>query len=108
MAKTFLSLPAAKSVRLVPFKKAVVRKQGKDYVLVVSGIKPYLNMHVELVPMIYIMTPDYWAIEVVGKLDGIGLPTTAPYTVGKIITHTIGTKGIAVVGANGTKKIKVP
>ena len=101
--------PGPTSVHLIDFKTArVVRMKPKGHVLVVSGIKPYLNMQVHLSPLIYIVQPDYWGIEVVGILPTIGLPATAPYQVHMRIDGTTGKKGIEVIGKTKRKKINVP
>jgi hypothetical protein len=110
MAKAFASNPASASVRLVNFTRAKVVPGfvSGTFILIVSGTKPYLNMTVELSPLIYIRRPDYWGIEVVGSLHGIGLPTTSPYTVFIPLDGITGTKGVEVIGANKKQKIKVP
>jgi hypothetical protein len=110
MAKDFAKNPASASVRLISFTRARVVPGivPGTFILIVSGTKPYLNMTVELSPLIYIRRPDYWGIEVVGSLHGIGLPATAPYTVFIPLDGITGTKGIEVIGANKRQKIKVP
>jgi hypothetical protein len=110
MAKAFTSNPASASVRLINFARAKVVPGivPGTFILIVSGTKPYLNMTVELSPLIYIRRPEYWGIEVVGSLHGIGLPATAPYTVFIPLDGITGTKGIEVIGANKKQKIKVP
>jgi len=110
MSKVFTTAPAAESVRLITFKQAkvVTGIVPETYILVVSGTKPYLNMTVELSPLIYIRRPEYWGIEVVGSLSGIGLPATAPYSVAIPLDGITGTKGIEVIGANKKLKIAVP
>ena len=110
MSKAFLNAPTPSSVRLINFTKAevVIGFLPNTYILIVSGTKPYLNMKVELSPLVYIRRPEYWGIEVVGSLPGIGLPTTAPYTVALPLDGVLGTKGIEVIGASRKKKINVP
>lgn len=110
MAANFAKMPAPSSVRVIDFEKAEVHPGivPKTYILVVSGTKPYVNMKVELVPLVYVRQPEYWGIEVVGSLPGVGLPTTAPYTVSLPLDGILGTKGIEVIGANKTEKIDVP
>jgi hypothetical protein len=44
---------------------------------------------------------------VIGCSSGIGLPVLTPYTAKLDVTHTVGTIGIVVVGANGSLKIPV-
>ena len=106
----FLKAPSPSSVRLINFTRAEVRPGflPKTWILIVSGTKPYLNMRVQLVPLIYIKRPEFWGIEVVGILPGIGLPATAPYTVSLPLDGILGTKGIEVIGATKRKKIYVP
>jgi hypothetical protein len=110
MAKSFLKAPPSGSVRLINFTRAQVVPGivPCTFFLIVSGTKPYLNMTVELKPLIYVQQPDYWGIEVVGSLHGIGIPVTAPYTVFIPLNHIIGKKGIEVIGANRKQKINVP
>lgn len=106
----FTKSPAPGSVRLIDFESAevVAGFVTNTYFLIVSGTKPYLNMTVRLSPLIYIRRPEYWGIEVVGSLPGIGLPATAPYHVFISLTGLLGTKGIDVIGASKKKRIKVP
>lgn len=82
---------------------------NETFILIVSGIKPYLNMEVALSPLIYVRQPEYWGIEVVGWIPGgIGLPAFGGYTVSKDLTGITGTKGIEVIGANDSLRIDVP
>ena len=72
----FEALPKPSSCRLIDFEKAEVRPGivSGTYILIVNGIKPYLNMQVNLVPLVYVRQPEYWGIEVTGCLPGgIGL-----------------------------------
>jgi hypothetical protein len=110
MSKNFLKAPTSESVRLINFQKATVVAGfvTNSYFLIVRGTKPYLNMTVELSPLVYIRRPTYWGIEVVGSLPGIGLPATAPYTVSIPLDGILGTKGIEVIGARKRQKIDVP
>ena len=106
----FLKTPTPSSVRLINFTRAEVRPGflPNTWILIVSGTKPYLNMTVRLSPLIYVRRPEFWGIEVIGSLPGIGLPMTAPYTVSLPLEHTLGTKGIEVIGASRRKRILVP
>jgi hypothetical protein len=107
----FSSLPHAQSCRVIDFEKArivALKSNPPQYVLVVSGTKPYLNMRVELVPYVYIQQPDYWEIEVVGCLPGIGLPAEAPYTVALPLAGVTGKRGIEVIGSTRRERIEVP
>lgn len=111
MSETFLSAPAAESVRLIPFDEAEVRPGfvPNTWILIVSGTKPCINMEVRLIPRIYIRQPEYWGIEVTGILPGgICLTATAPYTVSLPLDGILGTKGIEVIGSNKQEEIDVP
>jgi hypothetical protein len=110
MAENFAELPQSKSVRLIDFEdvRVVPGIVPNSFILIVSGTKPYLNMKVSLSPLVYIKQPEFWGIEVVGSLPGIGLPATAPYTVSLPLDGILGTKGIEVIGANIRKTFDVP
>jgi hypothetical protein len=109
--EALVRLPAPQSCWVIDFEKAeliVLESFPPQYVLVVSGTKPYVNMKVDLVPLVYIQQPEYWGIEVVGCLPGIGLPATAPFKISLNLAGVTGTKGIEVIGAHKHQKIKVP
>lgn len=104
------ALPKAESCRLIDFTRCEIRPGflPDTYILVVTGMQPYANMRVELAPLVYIRQPDYWEIEVVGCLRGIGLPVLTPYTVSLPLDGVRGIHGVEVVGANGRKRLDVP
>jgi hypothetical protein len=107
----FAALPAAVSIRRLDFERAEVVTLESDppqFVLFVRGTKPFLNMEVELSPLVYIRQPEYWEIEVLGRLRGIGLPALAPYTASLRLAGVTGTKGIEVVGATRRARFDVP
>lgn len=110
--KEYHKLPKAQSYRLIVFDQAEIITLESDppqYVLVVRGTKPYLNMRVELNPLTYIQQPEYWGIEVVGRLrGGIGLPVQTPYTASIPLVGITGTRGIEVIGATRSEKIEIP
>jgi hypothetical protein len=104
-------LPPAESTRLLDFDRVEIRTLRSfppQFVLVVHGTKPFVNMEVELVPLVFIQQPEYWGIEVVGRLRGIGLPVVAPYTASLHLAGVMGTKGIEVIGATRTERIDLP
>ena len=72
-----------------------------------SGTKPFANMSVQLVPLVYVRQPEYWEIEVVGSLPEIVLPATQPYEVSLAITSFLGTRGVEVVGANRRQRFDI-
>lgn len=91
----FTALSPADAYRRINFDRVEIRPGfvTDTYILVVTGLKPYENMAVELMPLVYVRQPDYWGIEVVGSLPGgIGLPTQASYTVGLPLDRFIGDK----------------
>jgi hypothetical protein len=109
--REFEAMPKLSSCRSIDFEAAEVRPGivSGTYILIVRGTKPYLNMEVNLIPLVYIRQPEYWGIEVTGCLPGgIGLPATAPYIASLPLNGTIGTQGIEVIGATRTEKICVP
>jgi hypothetical protein len=102
-------LPQSEACRLIDFEEAEIVTLEifpPQQVLVVSGTKPYRNMEVTLRPRTYIRQPEYWGIEVVGCLPGLGLPALAPYTVSIRLSGFMGTEGIEVVGATRSEKIR--
>jgi len=58
--REFEALPHASSCRLIDFEQAEVRPGivSETYILIVRGTKPYLNMEVSLVPLVYIRQPE--------------------------------------------------
>jgi hypothetical protein len=109
--REFETLPQPSSIRLIDFEEAEVRPGivSGTYILIVKGTKPYLNMKVNLIPLVYIRQPEYWGIEVIGSLPGgIGLPATAPYIASLSLNGTVGTQGIEVIGATRSEQISVP
>jgi hypothetical protein len=109
--ETLERLPAPQSVRRIDFDEAeviVLDTFPPQYILLVRGTKPYANMKVELIPLVYIRQPEYWGIEVVGFLGGIGLPVVAPYSVSLPLAGVTGTRGVEVIGATRRQKLAVP
>ncbi len=106
----FSDYPESESTRIIAYTKADVVPGfiGGTYVLIVRGEKPYLNMEVRLTPRIYVVQPEYWDIEVVGTLPGIGLPATEAYSVFIPLEGIRGTKGIKVIGSSQETTIDVP
>lgn len=79
------------------------------YSLMVAGYKPYVNMDVELIPLIYVDKPDYWGIEVVGTIrSGILLPAIIPFSTEYLsLANTTGKKGIEVIWADERQEIDI-
>jgi hypothetical protein len=61
MEHEFAHKPVPQSVRLIDFERAEVHPGflPGTYILVVSGIKPYMTMTVSLSPLVYIRQPEY-------------------------------------------------
>jgi hypothetical protein len=59
--REFSALPKVESCRLIDFAKCGVRPGflPVTYILIVTGVKPYANMQVDLMPLVYIRQPDY-------------------------------------------------
>jgi hypothetical protein len=108
--RDYKGLPQSETCRLIDFEEAevvILKSFPPQYVLVVSGEKPYLNMEVTLRPRVYIQQPEYWGIEVVGCLPGFGIPVMTPYTVSIRLAGLMGTEGIEVIGATRSEKIEL-
>jgi hypothetical protein len=106
------SLPKSGSYRLLDFEWAEVvtlESFPPQYLLRVGGTKPYANMRVDLSPLVYVRQPEYWGIEVVGRLrGGIPLPAEVPYEVSLPLSGITGTRGVEVIGASHSEKLEVP
>ncbi|MGY1707502.1 hypothetical protein ACI79C_23305 [Geodermatophilus sp. SYSU D00697] len=106
----FESAPPASAFRLIDYVRAdVVTLESfpPQYVLRVVGTKPYANMDVRLVPLVYVRRPDYWGIEVVGALHGIALPAERSYEVSLLVTSFLGDAGVEVTGATRQQKFDI-
>jgi hypothetical protein len=106
----FKDLPSAESCRRIEFEKVEIVPGivNGTWILIVGGTKPYINMKVELFPLIYVQQPEYWGIEVVGCLSGVGLPAIGPYTVSLPLDGITGTEGIEIIGATHSEKREIP
>jgi hypothetical protein len=72
-------LPKAESHRLIDFERAEIltlESFPPQFVLTVSGKKPYMNMEVSLEPLVYIRQPEYWGSRLWGICPvGSGYPS---------------------------------
>jgi hypothetical protein len=111
LMEDYEALPKAGSYRLVDFEWTEVvtlRSFPPQFLLRVGGTKPYANMRVDLSPLVYFRQPEYWGIEVVGRLHGgILLPAEVPYEVSLPLSGITGTRGVEVIGATRSEKIEV-
>jgi hypothetical protein len=106
----FHSLPITEAARLVPFDAAeVVIDTPLGYpALFVHGTRPLSSMRIWLQPRFSVNVPEYWRIEVVASIPfGPFKDETKRYVEVLPLDGLVGTKGIEVVGANGTKRIDV-
>lgn len=105
----FDSMPPSQSHRLLPLGESRIETREGEPWLVVSGEAPCANMEVALHPFQYIQKPDWWQIELVGNVPGgVCLTSVKPYTVARPLRGVTGHKGIALVGADGSKELVVP
>jgi hypothetical protein len=67
-------------------------------------------MEVELGPLVvFIQQPEYWGIEVVGRLPGgIRLPALTPYDASISLSGITGSKRNEVIGATRSKRMEGP
>src|SRR4028119_205625 len=105
-------LPKAGSYRLLDFQWAEVAALESfppQVLLRGGGTKPYANLSVDLSPLVYIRQPEYWSIEVVGRLrGGILLPAEVPYEVSLPLSGITGTAGVEGTGATRPEKRGAP
>ena len=102
--------PGSTTCGLMPYTKATIVPGfiNDTWFLVVEGKKNWSNIQVTLNPYVYILRPDYWEIEVVGCMSGVGSPVQLPYSVTIPLDGITGHKGIEVIGATKREKILVP
>jgi hypothetical protein len=104
-------LPPSTAWRRIDFERAEIRTLESfppQHILVVRGLKPFLNMEVDLEPVVYIRQPEYWEIEVLGRLRGaVGLTAVEPYTVTLPLAGVTGTRGVEVMGANKSMRLDI-
>ena len=66
--RAYQDWPKPGSLRLIDFERTEIvtlESFPPQFVLRVAGTKPFLNMEVELVPLVIIQQPEFWGIEVV-------------------------------------------
>lgn len=101
----FARLPASSTFRLIDFDCVAIERASLHTppVLVVSGLKSWVNLAVELRPRAYEKRPEYWQVEIVGTLPGYGVPGLVEYHATLPLT-LCGTRGIEVVGASKAER----
>ncbi|HEX8010120.1 MAG TPA: hypothetical protein VF814_04190 [Casimicrobiaceae bacterium] len=104
---SFQSLPYARACRRVDFDFVEVREAarlGGGRLLLVSGVKSWADLRVTLEPLPYREMPDFWMIEVVGRLTASGLPALMDFCVALPLASIQGCKGIEIVGATKSER----
>jgi hypothetical protein len=105
--RSFESLPCARACRRVDFDCVEVHeapRAGGSRLLLVSGVKSWADLRVTLEPLPYREMPDFWVIEVVGRLTGSGLPALVDFCVALPLEAVQGCKGIEIVGATKSER----
>jgi len=103
----FASLPCAHACRRVDFDCVEVREAagaGGGPLLLVSGVKSWADLRVTLEPLPYRERPDFWVIEVVGRLSACGLPALVDFCVALPLESVRGCRGIEIVGATKSER----
>jgi hypothetical protein len=102
---SFESLPCAQACRRIDFDLIEVREpRGGKRLLLVSGIAQWADLRVTLEPMAYHETPEFWVIEVVGRLTATGLPALVDFCVALPLDSFQGRRGIEVAGATKSER----
>jgi hypothetical protein len=109
-ADSFESLPYARSCRRVDFDLVELRESARSggRLLFVSGTKPWVDLHVTLEPFAHSEVPEFWVIEVVGRLTTLGLPGLVDYCAALRLGGIQGRRGIEVVGATRSERKLLP
>ena len=102
---SFDSLPCAQACRRIDFDLVEVREPMRGgRLLLVSGIKPWADLRVTLEPTAYREIPDFWVIEVVGRLAASGLPALVDFCVALPLDSFQGRCGIEILGATKSER----
>ena len=102
----FERLPLADTCRRIDFDFVTIQAMSPPHgaLLVVAGIKDWLNLTVVLRPRCYQTPPAFWGIEVVGALPGHGVPGAVDFHVVLPLQGVCGTEGIEVIGATKSER----
>jgi len=102
----FESLPYAHACRRVDFDFIELRgsTQPPGLLLVVSGISPWTDLRVSLEPLTYEAVPEFWSIEVVGRLTASGLSGPVDFCAALRLGNMVGRRGIEIVGASRSEQ----
>ncbi len=103
--------PSSGTTRLLDFEAAdieAIRTTPQQFMLVVTGETPFVGVNVELVPRTYVARPDYWGIEVIGRIEDQHVRRAAPFTASLLLSDVTGTRGVEVIGCEGSVRLDVP
>ena len=79
------------------------------YKLTITGIKPHTNMEVSLAREEYARKPAFWWSAVVGCVKNfIVVPLATPYFLTVPLDPFVGTQGVEIVGASGSRPAQGP
>jgi len=103
---SFESLPYARACRRIDFDYVEICEPTRigGRLLLVSGVKQWADLRVSLEPFTYRERPDFWVIEVVGRLVGRGLPALVDYCAALPLEGIQGCRGIEIVGATKSER----
>lgn len=107
---SFDSLPWARSCRRIDFDLVELRETSHsgDPLLLVSGTKPWADLVVTLEPLVYRERPDFWTIELVGRLTASAQPGWSDFCAVLRLAGFRGRLGIEVVGATRVERRALP
>jgi hypothetical protein len=90
--------------QLIDFTTARLEHRGTDFILIIEGKARYLPSEIRLMPVMYVMMPDYWQISLVGcRASKPSADAAKPYAVDLIVNGNLGHKGIRLLGAPGNQ-----
>ncbi|MEO6927573.1 MAG: hypothetical protein ABI190_00280 [Casimicrobiaceae bacterium] len=109
-AAQFEKLPLATTCRRLDFDYVAIEAQPRNVgaLLVVGGIKNWLNLVVELRPRCHPAYPEFWVIEVVAVLPGFAVRGDVDFHIVLPLAGCVGTQGIEIVGATKAERRWLP
>ena len=104
--RSFEALPYAHSCRRIDFDLVELRERARPCgrLLLVSGVTPWADLCVTLEPLVYLEVPEFWVIEVVGRLTASGLPAWVDFCAALRLGSVQGRRGIEIVGATKSER----
>ncbi len=99
--------PALLDCRAISFNSARIEHRGSNFILIVRGDAAYVPTEIALVPVMYVMMPEYWQISLVGCRAGTAARPQQPYVVELSVNGTLGHRGIRLIGASNQQRIDI-